>query len=93
MPRQLVVKLAFWRAYRHFPIPQQQLVDEALQKFLHYLQTNEAPVGLGIKHLVGRTFEFRVGLSLRVVYVMTAETVALSLLGSHDEVRRFLKRQ
>ena len=93
MPRQIVAKAAFQRAYHHLREADQQLLDSALQQFQHYLKTGEAPVGLGLKRIGGRTYEFRVSLALRVVYVLEGACVVLSLLGSHDEVRRFLKRQ
>lgn len=92
MPRQLVAKARFLRAYQRLGEADQQLVDAALKQFQHYLQTGEAPVGLSVKHLGGRTYEFRISLALRGVYVVEGDLVVLSLLGSHDEVRRFLKR-
>jgi hypothetical protein len=93
MTRRLVAKARWLRAYHRLSEANRHLTDEALRRFRHYLSTGEAPVGLGITHLGGRTYEFRVGLALRVVYVLDGEEVVLVLLGSHDEVRRFLKRQ
>ena len=93
MSRQIVTKAAFESAYRRLKAADQELVDDALARFQHYLKTNEAPVGLGIKHLGGRTYEFRAGLALRAVYVVDGERVVLALLGTHDAVCRFLKRQ
>jgi len=78
MPRQLVAKARFLRAYRQLPETDQRLVDVVLRHFEHYLRTNSAPAGLGVKHFGGRTYEFRAG---------------LALLGTHDDVRRFLKSQ
>ena len=93
MPRQIVVKAGFQRAYRRLSEQDRNLVDEALKRFDTYLQTQQAPPGLGIKHLGSRTYEFRAGLALRIVYVAEGAKIVLSLLGSHDEVRLFLKRQ
>ena len=93
MSRQIVTKARFERAYRQLSGTDQELVDEALDRFQHSLQTNKAPVGLGLRHLGGRTYEFRAGLALRAVYVVEKEQVVLSLLETHDEVRRFLKHQ
>ena len=93
MPRQLVAKASFVRVYDGLSETNRQLVDEALRRFQHYLRTNEAPVGLGLRHLGGRTYEFRAGLALRVVYVAERDELVLTLLGNHDEVRRFLRRQ
>ena len=81
------------RAYRRLNEADQGLVDSALGHFRNYLQTGHAPVGLGIKHVGGRTYELRVSLALRIVYVIEGDVVALSLLGNHDEVHRFLRRQ
>ena len=93
MPRQVIVKAGFERAYRRLSDAERPVVDAALQHFQRYLETRQASVGLGLKHLGGRTYELRAGLALRIVYVLTETEVVLALLGTHDEVRRFLKRQ
>ena len=93
MPRQVVTKARFLCAYHRLSDADQGLVDSALRHFQDYLQTGQAPVGLGIKHVGGRTYELRVNLALRIVYVIEGHEVALSLLGHHDEVRRFLRQQ
>ncbi len=93
MSRQIIVKAGFQKAYHRLSAAEQHLVDAALQRFQRYVAIREAPVGLGLKHLGGRTYEFRVGLALRCVYVLTDEQIVLALLGTHDDVRRFLKRQ
>ena len=66
-------------------------MKKALRLLQHYLETGEAPVGLGLKKLGQGVYEFRVGLALRGVWVEEGPLVALALLGSHDEVRRFLQ--
>jgi hypothetical protein len=93
MPRRLVAEAGFLRAYRRLAETDAHRVDEALAQLRHYLATGDAAAGLGIKHLGGRTYECRAGLALRIVYVVVEAEVVLSLLGHHDEVRRFLKRQ
>ena len=93
MPRAVVVTRRFDHAYRKLPLHEQEIVDAALQKFRAYLETGQAPASLGIKRLYRRTHEFRAGLALRIVYVVDADTVYLALLGRHDDVQRFLRRQ
>lgn len=93
MPRQIVAKAEFNRAYYQLSEGDQKRVEEALLRSQDYLRTGQAPIGLGLKHLGRRTFEFRVGLSLRIVYVAEGDQIVLALLGNHDQVRRFLKRQ
>lgn len=93
MPRQLVAKAQFLRAYHRLSDADRELVDGALKQFQDYLHTGHAPVGLGIKHVGRRTYELRVNLALRIVYVVEGDLIVLSLLGNHNEVRRFLRRQ
>jgi hypothetical protein len=37
------------------------------------------------------SIEFRVGLKLRIVFRHDADTLFLLLIGTHDEVRRFIR--
>ncbi|MBI4596792.1 MAG: hypothetical protein HY737_00130 [Candidatus Omnitrophica bacterium] len=91
MSRQLVVKASFQRAYDRLSEHEQDLVKKSLRLLQHYLKTGQAPVGLGVKKLGSGVYEFRAGLALRGVCVEEGATLALALLGSHDDVRRFLK--
>lgn len=93
MPRTVVITRRFEQAYRKLSVHEQQIIDASLRQFHAYLQTGHVPVGLGLKQLYRRTYEFRAGLALRVVYVLEEATVSLALLGRHDDVRQFLKRQ
>lgn len=93
MPRRIIVKRKFEHAYFRFSQTDKQIVDVALKNFECYLKTGHAPTGLGIAHLGSRTYEFRAGLALRIVYIAQNDQIVLALLGSHDEVRRFLKNQ
>ena len=93
MPRTVVITRRFEQAYRRFHVPEQRLIAAFLQQLHVYLQTGHAPAGLGLKRLSHRTYEFRAGLALRVVYVIDDATVYLALVGRHDDVQRFLKRQ
>ena len=93
MARRLIVKASFQRAYDHLSSDDERdRVKKALQLLQTYLETGRAPVGLGLKKLGSGVYEFRAGLARRGVYVEEGLALALALLGSHDEVRRFLKR-
>ena len=93
MNRTLVSTERFRRAYHRLSDDEQQLVDRALQQLASYLETGRASVGLGVKKLGAGVFEVRAGLALRIVYVADDAHCVLTVLGNHDEVRRFLKRQ
>ena len=83
----------FRRAYYRLQEPDQHLVAHVLAGLAAYLETGRAPIGLGLKKLGPGVFEARAGLGLRIVYVEEGNRMMLALLGHHDEVRRFLRRQ
>ncbi len=91
MPRTLVYKERFKRSYQRLTSDEQERVKKSLRLLERYLLIGEAPGGLGIKKLGTRLYEFRAGLSLRGVYVEEGSEVILALLGSHDEVCRFIR--
>lgn len=48
--------------------------------------------GLGIRKLHARgIWEARVGLGLRLVFTVDADTTTLVRIGTHEEIRRYLK--
>ena len=91
MNRRLIATPRFRRSYSRLQKLQQQLVDAAIVGLEEYLRTRRAPVGLGVKKLGGGIFEARVNRSLRIIYLDEGTEITLAVLGSHDEVRRFLK--
>ena len=92
MTRQLIVKASFQRAYDRLSLNDRDRVKKALRVLQEYLKGGEAPVGLGVKKLSPGVCEFRAGLAIRGVYVEEGSLLALALLGSHEDVRRFMKR-
>ena len=93
MPRKILVHSRFERAYSYLKEWDKERVDKAIEQLVHYLDVSQSPFGLGVKHLEGDLYEFRVGLSIRIVYILQKNSILLSLIGTHDEVRKFLKRQ
>ena len=93
MARTVVTTAAFRRAYHRQHAAEQALVDHALRQLAVSLETRHAPAGLGLKKLGPGVFEIRAGLALRIVYVEEGPQLVLALLGTHEDVRRFLKRQ
>lgn len=48
--------------------------------------------GLGIRQLRPGVYEARVGLRLRAVFTRERDALFVRLVGTHDDVRRFLRR-
>jgi len=93
MARALVSTARFRRAYARLDEPHRELVHKTLSQLTDYLATGHAPVGLGMTKLGPGVFEVRAGLALRIVYIEEGPKAFLALLGNHDEVQRFLRRQ
>ena len=64
---------------------------QAITKFQQAVEAGRWPQGLGLTHLRGSYFEFRVDMHLRVIYRRRDDLIQYVLYGNHDQVRRFLK--
>jgi mRNA-degrading endonuclease RelE of RelBE toxin-antitoxin system len=49
-------------------------------------------VGLGLKNLKKNFWEIRKGLKLRILFRWRSDYVEFILAGTHDDIKRFLKR-
>jgi len=72
--------------------PQATRLLRAIEKFQDATEAQRWPHGLGLTHLRDEYFEFRVDIHTRVIYRRSADLIQYVLYGSHDEIRRFLKR-
>ncbi len=84
-------KPTFLKAFDKLNASGQALALKTDQCIKHYLRTREAPFGLRIKQLRRDIFEARLNDRLRIVWIKDAEEITFSLLGNHEEVKRFLK--
>lgn len=82
---------AFKRLYRKLPPDRRQAVDQALKYFDEMLIAGHPAVGLGLKELRRDVWEIRAGLRDRIIFCKSKDTVEFLALGSHDQIRRFLK--
>ncbi|MBI3615187.1 MAG: hypothetical protein HY211_01595 [Candidatus Omnitrophica bacterium] len=83
----------FLRTFKRLDRQRQQAALEAVQSFLTYLEERkQLPAGLGLKKLAKAYWEIRTTLADRVVFEWLEDQVAFRLVGSHDDVRRFLRQ-
>jgi mRNA-degrading endonuclease YafQ of YafQ-DinJ toxin-antitoxin module len=76
---------------RALPREQREELDLVLQRLGAAFGQPHAHSGLGIRRLRGDYFECRLGRDLRVVFKLEGSTLTMAALGSHDDVRRFIK--
>jgi len=78
----------FRRALKSLSEPDFGLVSKALLKLPETFGHPHAHVGL--RKLRGAFYELRAGLALRILFRRDADTLTLLVLGTHDEIKRFL---
>lgn len=88
---KFVYKKQFLKQITFYPAPTQKLILETDYQIKLYLEGQNVPYGLRIKKIGPNTFEARVNDKIRIVWVRKDDTIYFTLIGNHDEVRRFIK--
>ena len=83
---------SFDRSFKKLSPERRLKVAEAIEVFLDFCETGIRPSGLGLKKLHKDFWEIRDGLYTRVIFLLEKECVSFVLVGSHDEIRRFLRK-
>lgn len=88
-------KKDFLKRFDRLCADDKKLVVAADKEIRRYYSTHEAPYGLRMKKLYAgskdKVLEARVSDKLRIVWLDSEGLVSFSILGSHDEVKNFLK--
>lgn len=88
-------KKTYLKRFDRFAYPQKELVISADKEIRNYYVNHCASYGLRIKKLYDngkdKVLEARVSADIRILWVESEDSVVFSLLGSHDEVRKYLK--
>ena len=88
-------KARYLAAFDHFLPSEQLLILHTDKQIRQYYATRQAPIGLGIKRLYacgsGKVFEARVSRAIRIVWVEGYSLISFSLIGSHNDVTRYLR--
>lgn len=90
--RRIVALPSFVRSARKLGVSDKSHLAESLEQFNNFVLTSELPVGLGFKKIGPDKYEFRAGLRLRIIVKVEGDTFYLVLVGSHDEIKRYLRR-
>jgi mRNA-degrading endonuclease YafQ of YafQ-DinJ toxin-antitoxin module len=84
---------AFQRDVRGLSEAQRLAVFDAMLKLPRALGEAHAHAGLGLRKLhASGIWEARVGLGLRLVFGLEPQRVTLVRVGTHDEIRRYLRQ-
>ena len=90
--RQVIALPSFDHSIKKLSPPDRNHLAESLELFNTFVVSGDLPAGLGFKKINHDKYEFRAGLRLRVVVKAEANTYYLVLVGSHNDVKRYLRR-
>ncbi len=90
--RKVAVLPSFERSLNKLSPSQRKQLTESLHAFNHFLATGELLPALGFKKIDRDKYEFRVDIRLRVVLKAEGDTFYLIFVGSHEDVKRYLKK-
>lgn len=91
--RRIVALPAFQRSLKKLRLLEKAHLEESLDQFSAFVYRGVTPSGLGFKKLDKDIYEFRVDLRLRVLVLAEEDIYYLVLIGSHDEINRYLRRK
>ncbi len=83
---------AFERSLKRLEANQKERVKKAIELAVSFFETGQLPHGLGLKPLEKQFWEIRAGLSDRIIFRKSKDAIEFILVGTHDEIKRFLKR-
>ena len=82
---------SFERSVRKLSSQERRLLAKALGTFKGFILTGQAPFGFRLKKIDYDKYEFRVNLALRVVIKEDKTSYFLVLVGSHADIKRYLR--
>ena len=83
---------AFEQTLQGLPDARKMRVKKAIQLAVAFFETGQLPHGLGFKPLRHQFWEIRAGINDRIVFRKAKDVIEFIFVGSHDEIKRFLKR-
>ena len=82
---------SFQQSLKRFDPPQALEIKRRVDLFIRALAVQQLPIGFGLKKMGPALWEIRSGLAQRILFWRTKDEIRFTFVGSHDEVRRFLK--
>ena len=89
-----VIKIlpSFERTLKKASDKDRKKLKKSLHQLNNFIESGILLKGLGLKKLRGSIYELRVDIRLRVILQIDEEAVYLVLIGSHNDIKRYLGR-
>ncbi|MFH2069538.1 MAG: hypothetical protein ABII89_08800 [Candidatus Omnitrophota bacterium] len=83
---------SFVRAFESLANQDRAKTTRTISDLLEFLENKIRPSGgLGLKKLRKNLWEVRVDIKTRVLFLLSPELITFVLIGSHGEIRKYLK--
>ena len=89
---KFVVLPGFQRSFDRVPKHLQEKAWYQLETFAEQIGSPVKPKSLRLKKLPYGNFEISINMDLRILFQLRGDAIVLTLLGDHEDVRRYLKR-
>lgn len=89
--RHVVILSSFERTFKKLDPAARRKVAQSLEQFNEFLVSGRVSGGLGLKKINHDKYEFRVDIRLRIVMKLEKDIFYLVLVGSHDEIKKYLR--
>jgi len=82
---------SFEKGYGKLSEEEKERVKKSLLQLVDAFEKHDIPAGLGLKKLFASLWELRVGLKVRVIFILKKDIVEWGFAGTHEDIRRFMK--
>ena len=81
----------FEKILRRLRLPERMEVQRHVDALVRAFEVDTFPIGLGLRKLAGSLWEFRINLSLRILFQWEKQSVTFLFIGNHNEVQQFVR--
>ncbi|OIO76312.1 MAG: hypothetical protein AUJ85_00630 [Elusimicrobia bacterium CG1_02_37_114] len=82
---------SFTRTFEYLSQQEQTKTADTISELVNFLDKKTHPSkGLGVKKLRKNLYEVRVNIKTRILFKILPDLIAFVIIGSHDEIKRYL---
>lgn len=93
LPRRVTLTKRFLALAKALPAAERTEIDAALKSLPETWGRPHAHRGASVRVLKTPAYELRAGLALRVIFFALGDELRCDFVGTHDEVRRYLRNR
>jgi|LSQX01.3.fsa_nt_gb mRNA-degrading endonuclease RelE of RelBE toxin-antitoxin system len=82
---------SFEKSFKKLSEKEKKQVKKALLQLIVAFEKQLIPPGMGLKKLTTSLWKLRVGLKLRVIFILKQDIVELGFVGTHKDILKFIK--